>query len=115
MRDLPGGSPGPALLPEGWAWVRLGDIAEVVMGNSPPGTSYNRFGRGVPLINGPTEFGPGQLDNPAVVQYTDEPSRMCEVGDLLLCVRGSTTGRTNVASFAACIGRGVAAIRAVEC
>jgi type I restriction enzyme S subunit len=30
-------------------------------------------------------------------------------------VRGSTTGRTNVATFDACIGRGVAAIRALEC
>ncbi|MEQ1935131.1 MAG: restriction endonuclease subunit S, partial [Fimbriimonadaceae bacterium] len=108
-------SPGSGPLPAGWAWVRLGDVADVVSGNSPPGRSYNRSGRGVPLINGPTEFGPGQLDNPIMLQYTDAPTRMCEHGDMLLCVRGSTTGRTNVASFSACIGRGVAAIRAGEC
>ena len=36
---------------------------------------------------------------------------MCKEGDLLICVRGSTTGRTNIAGFDACIGRGVAAIR----
>jgi type I restriction enzyme, S subunit len=32
---------------------------------------------------------------------------------LLLCVRGSTTGRTNIAAFRACIGRGVAAVQAL--
>ena len=31
--------------------------------------------------------------------------------DLILCVRGSTTGRMNIAGFDACIGRGVAALR----
>ena len=98
----------------GWCWAQLGEIAEIVGGNSPAGLSYNREQRGVPLINGPTEFGPGQLDNPKAVQYTDAPSKFCEVGDLLVCVRGST-GRTNVASFRAAIGRGVAAVRAPEC
>src|SRR5688500_14804391 len=98
-------------LPDGWCWVRLGDITEIVMGNSPPGSSYNQAGRGVPLINGPTEFGPGPLDHPRIAQYTESPSKFCEPGDLLVCVRGSTTGRTNVASFRAAIGRGVAAIR----
>jgi type I restriction enzyme S subunit len=102
-------------LPKGWCWARLDEIAEVIGGNSPPGSSYNREERGVPLINGPTEFGTGPLDTPKAVQFTDAPSRLCDVGDLLVCVRGSTTGRTNVASFRAAIGRGVAAIRAPEC
>ncbi len=102
-------------LPKGWLWVRLADIADIVMGNSPPSSSYNTVGRGVPLINGPTEFDPGPFDNPKILQFTDAPSKFCEIGDLLICVRGSTTGRTNIASFRACIGRGVAAIRAPEC
>jgi type I restriction enzyme, S subunit len=46
-------------LPEGWQWVKLGDVCEVVMGQSPPGTSYNSNGLGEPLLNGPTEFGLG--------------------------------------------------------
>jgi len=101
-------------LPPGWLWVNLGDIADVTMGNSPPGSSYNEVGHGLPLINGPTEFGPGALDSPRQRQFTDEFSRTCMPGDLLICVRGSTTGRTNVASFEAAIGRGVASIRAFE-
>ena len=39
---------------------------------------------------------------------------MCKAGDLILCVRGSTTGRMNIAGQDACIGRGVAAIRSVQ-
>jgi type I restriction enzyme S subunit len=47
-----------------------------------------------------------------VKQYTTRPVKTCKENDLLLCVRGSTTGRTNVAGFDAAIGRGGAAIRA---
>ena len=36
---------------------------------------------------------------------------MCKAGDLILCVRGSTTGRMNLAGFDSCIGRGVASLR----
>src|SRR5262245_5476721 len=39
---------------------------------------------------------------------------MCVTGDLLVCVRGATTGRTNIAAFDACIGRDVALVRAWE-
>lgn len=87
----------------------LGDIAEVVMGQSPVGSSYNRHRAGSPLINGPTEF----TDRyPAVNQWTTAPIRFCRAEDVLICVRGSSTGRTNIADRAYCIGRGVAAVRA---
>jgi type I restriction enzyme S subunit len=68
----------------------------------------------VPLINGPVEFGPDPLSETLEVKFTTQPTKFCERGDLILCVRGSTTGRTNIASGHACIGRGVAAIRASE-
>jgi len=38
-----------AKLPSKWAFRPLGDIAEITMGNSPPGESYNEVGTGVPL------------------------------------------------------------------
>jgi len=98
-------------VPETWRWVRLGAITHVVMGQSPPGETYNKDGEGVPLINGPVEFTEGPFGKTVVNQYTTAPTNFCEEGDLLICVRGSTTGRTNVAGFRACIGRGVAAIR----
>ena len=90
------------------ATIPLGQIAEIDMGTSPPGTSYNKEGIGVPLINGPTEF----TDNsPVPQQWTTEPTRVCRKGDILICVRGASTGRMNTADREYCIGRGVAAIR----
>ncbi len=94
--------------------VPLREAADIVMGNSPPGDSYNEDGRGIPLINGPVEFSEDALGLTRRTKYTTQPTKMCVEGDLLLCVRGSTTGRTNVAGFDACIGRGVVAIRAKE-
>lgn len=98
-------------VPAHWALAPLGDVAEIIMGQSPPGETYNTGGEGLPLINGPAEFGSGWLDKPVAVQYTTKPTKLCHAGDLLVCVRGATTGRTNVAGEEACIGRGVAAIR----
>jgi type I restriction enzyme S subunit len=98
-------------IPKSWHWVRLGTITQVLMGQSPPGESYNKTGDGIPLINGPIEFTEGPFGKTFINQYTTAPTNLCEEGDLLLCVRGSTTGRTNIAGFRACIGRGVAAIR----
>jgi type I restriction enzyme, S subunit len=86
----------------------LGDVAVVEMGQSPPGGTYNDQGRGLPLLNGPTEFGP---HSPRPVQWTEATTKVAEPGDLLLCVRGATTGRMNWADQRYCIGRGLAAIR----
>jgi type I restriction enzyme, S subunit len=101
----------PFELPRGWEWTKLSDVSEIIMGQSPPGNSYNDHGEGVPLINGPVEFNPGPFDKIKKVKFTTSPSKICKEGDLIICVRGATTGRTNIAGFEACIGRGVAAIR----
>jgi type I restriction enzyme, S subunit len=92
-----------------WQVRSLGEVAEIVMGQSPAGASYNKAGIGVPLINGPTEF---TSRHPIRVQWTTSPTKLCRPGDLLLCVRGSSTGRTNISDDEYCIGRGVAAVRA---
>lgn len=98
-------------IPATWDFVRLDKVCNVVMGSSPPGSTYNKTGEGVPLINGPVEFTPGPFGLTVINQYTTAPSAFCDEGDFLICVRGSTTGRTNIAAFSACIGRGVAAIQ----
>jgi type I restriction enzyme S subunit len=87
---------------------KLGDIAEIIMGQSPEGSNCNEVGVGVPLLNGPTEFG-GRYPFP--VQFTTDPRKYAEENDLLFCVRGSTTGRMNWADQRYAIGRGLAAIR----
>ncbi len=100
----------PYELPQGWKWVRLGDISNITMGQSPKGDSYNDEGKGIPLINGPVEFGPTPFSRTKKIKWTTAPTKECEEGDLLICVRGSTTGRMNIAGFKSCIGRGVASI-----
>lgn len=92
----------------GWHDAQLAAIADVFSGHSPKGESYNTHGDGVPLINGPAEFGPRF---PQVFKWTTAPKRRCKKGDILFCVRGNTTGRMNEADQEYCIGRGVAAIR----
>ena len=94
-----------------WPTVALGEFYEIIMGQSPPGETYNTNGQGVPLINGPVEFGPEPFSKTIVNQYTTAPTKMCLEGDLVLCVRGATAGRMNIAGYSGCIGRGVAAIR----
>jgi len=86
----------------------LSHYAEIVMGQSPPGEACNTVGRGLPLLNGPTEYGP---HHPTPVQFTTDAHKQARAGDILFCVRGSTTGRMNWADREYAIGRGVAAIR----
>ena len=92
-----------------WQEKSLDEVAPVNMGQSPPGESYNDLGEGVPLLNGPTEFGERY---PSAVQWTITPTKLCGKGDILLCVRGATTGRMNWADKEYCIGRGLAALKA---
>ena len=78
------------------------------MGQSPSGDTCNEIGDGTPLLNGPTEFG---SKHPHPVQFTTDAKKTSLPGDLLFCVRGSTTGRMNWANKKYAIGRGLAAIR----
>ena len=95
--------------PTTWGNAKLADIAEVIMGASPDGATYNSDGIGVPLVNGPVEFGEYFI---LKTKWTSAPTRMSKNGDLIVCVRGSTTGRHAHADGEYCLGRGVCAIRA---
>src|SRR5438876_1212361 len=71
----------------------LGAVAEIVMGQSPPGETVNERRQGLPLLNGPTEFGP---HHPAPVQFTTDVRKTAQPRDILFCVRGSTNAEQNV-------------------
>jgi type I restriction enzyme S subunit len=94
-----------------WKLVDLSEIAELILGQSPKGDTYNNSGEGIPLINGPTEYG---LKYPRTIQWTTSPTKLCKKDDILFCVRGNTLGRLNIAQGAYCLGRGVAAIRGIH-
>lgn len=88
--------------------IPFSHIAEIIMGQSPKGEDVNNEGIGLPLLNGPTEF----TDRyPVPVQHTAYAKKTSLPGDILFCVRGSTTGRMNYSDQKYCIGRGLAAIR----
>ena len=95
-------------LPDGWRWARLGEVCDVVMGQSPPGSTYRSAPEGVPFFQGKAEF--GDL-HPTPRVWCVDPRKMAAPGDVLISVR-APVGPTNVADTACCIGRGLAALRA---
>jgi type I restriction enzyme, S subunit len=94
-------------IPQGWAVKPLGELASVTMGHSPKGDTYNEEGNGTPLVNGPVEFGERFTK---AVKWTTSPTKLCDAGDLVVCVRGSTTGRYVKSDGVYCLGRGVCGI-----
>lgn len=95
-------------LPDGWETKRLDEIADIVMGQSPPGSSYNEHGEGKPFFQGKAEF--GEI-HPTVRKYTTAGTKYAKAGDILMSVR-APVGPTNIADIDCVIGRGLAAIRA---
>lgn len=93
-------------IPERWGVEKLEKIANITMGQSPKGTSYNEVGEGMLFFQGSTDFG---WRFPVARQYTTEPSRIAEEDDILLSVR-APVGTLNIADTRCCIGRGLAAI-----
>lgn len=96
---------GPA--PKEWRCARLEDIAMITMGLSPKSDTYNKSAEGTPLINGPVEFGEKFTKQ---VKWTTAPTKLCDAGDLIVCVRGSTTGKYVKSDGTYCLGRGVCSI-----
>jgi type I restriction enzyme S subunit len=90
------------------AAVMLSDVAELVMGQSPPSTCYNDAGDGLPFYQGKTDFG-ATYPTPRI--YCSDPKKLAEEGDILMSVR-APVGATNLCKSQSCIGRGIAAIRA---
>ena len=97
-------------VPEGWKHKELSDIANITMGQSPSGKSYNESGDGEIFFQGSTDFG---WRYPKIRQYTNEPSRMAKAGDILLSVR-APVGTLNIADNDYCIGRGLAALNSKD-
>ena len=93
-------------IPIEWNNGTLIDIANITMGQSPDGTSYNKIGEGVLFYQGSTDFG---MRFPSVRQYTTAPSRFAKKGDILMSVR-APVGAVNIANNDCCIGRGLSAL-----
>ena len=94
-------------LPQGWVEVPLSRIAALNMGQSPPSSTYNTTGQGLPFFQGKAEFGDLY---PTPEKFCSHPNKIAECGDILISVR-APVGPTNLCRERSCIGRGLAAIR----
>lgn len=86
--------------------VELKNVGELIMGQSPPGKSYNENGNGIPFLQGNAEF--GEI-NPSHIKYTTAANKIVEKGTILISVR-APVGDLNLADRKYCIGRGLAGL-----
>ncbi|KCZ70586.1 restriction endonuclease S subunit [Candidatus Methanoperedens nitroreducens] len=92
-----------------WKRFKLGDnnISEIIMGQSPSSSSYNKLQKGLPFYQGKKDFG---LISPAPTVWCSKPKKIAKKGDILISIR-APVGPTNIADADCCIGRGLASIR----
>ena len=90
--------------------VKLCDLAEIIMGQSPNSKTYNDYSEGVPFFQGKADFG----DKYTIVRHwTNKPIKIARKNSVLLSVR-APVGPVNLANEDCCIGRGLCSINALE-
>ena len=98
----------PYEIPNNWVWTRLGDIAEINMGQSPEGStvSLNKE-NGIGLIGGASDMGEVF---PSITRYTTKPTKLSTKDDIIISVR-ATLGKPIFSNGVYCLGRGVCGIK----
>ena len=97
-------------VPEGWEKKRLGDFANVIMGQSPKSEFYNNENKGLPFHQGVGSYGNRfVVDNTYSTFYT----RIAEPRSILFSVR-APVGRLNITKNKIVIGRGLAAMTHID-
>ena len=91
-------------------YVKLKEVCEISMGQSPDSSSYNKEMIGVPFFQGNADFGE---KNPDARAWTTKPRKMALINDILISVR-APIGALNYANKNCCIGRGLASIRPIK-
>lgn len=93
-----------------WQVRTVGEVATVVMGQSPSGSSYNTKAHGVVLIQGNAD-----IENRRSFDrvWTTSPSKRVRKGDVVLTVR-APVGFTARAHADACLGRGVCGLSTTD-
>ena len=92
--------------PDYWKVARLGDVCNIIMGQSPPSTTYNNEGLGMPFLQGKAEF--TELF-PHPTKYCTKQLKVCPKGSVLMSVR-APVGNVNLADREYIIGRGLTSI-----
>jgi type I restriction enzyme S subunit len=95
-------------IPADWRVAPLGNVVEITMGQSPPSTTYNEEGQGLPFLQGKAEFG---ARHPRPMKWCSSPLKVVSKGTILMSVR-APVGDVNIAATTCCIGRGLAGLKA---
>ena len=91
-------------IPKGWKVGYLSEIADIIMGQSPNGSTYNENGEGIIFYQGRAEFG---TRFPSIRLFTTNPTRIAPANSILISVR-APVGDINITHKDCCIGRGLA-------
>jgi type I restriction enzyme S subunit len=91
-----------------WCRIKLGRFCDILMGQSPPSSTYNEERKGLPFFQGVKDF--GRIYPNKRIYCTASTQKIAEKDDVLLSVR-APVGEVNVASEKCIIGRGIAALR----
>jgi type I restriction enzyme S subunit len=94
---------------QAWKIKELGDVCEVIAGQSPEGKFYNTANNGLPFYQGKKEFTDRYIGKPTT--WTTKITKEAQIDDILMSVR-APVGPINFATQKICIGRGLASIRA---
>ncbi|EGP5301843.1 hypothetical protein EAC14_11930 [Enterococcus faecium] len=98
----------PFQIPKNWRWYSLQEIAEIIMGQSPPGTSVSTEKKGIEFHQGKINFSNMYLNESD--KKTDQPKKIVGKDTLLLSVR-APVGNLNITSREISIGRGLCGIK----
>ncbi len=91
--------------------MRLGNIFQIQMGQSPKGETVSTNQKGTEFHQGKAFFGDRYLIHSN--QYTSAPSKYAPANSLLLCVR-APVGKVNITEREICIGRGLCSIAPMD-
>ena len=90
--------------------MKIREICNITMGQSPSSATYNENGDGLPFFQGAADFG---KKFPMTRVWCSSPLKIAYAGDILISVR-APVGTMNIATSECCIGRGLAAIKVDE-
>ena len=97
-------------LPKGWIKTTIDNVCLIILGRSPPSSTYNQDKVGLPFFQGKADFG---TFHPTTRNWCTNPETFAEKNDILISVR-APVGPTNISLEKCCIGRGLAAVRSLD-
>ena len=80
----------PFEIPKGWEWSKLSNVIELLSGQDFIPEKYNSSNQGIPYITGASNIVNGTL---AINRWTETPTVIGKLGDLLIVCKGSGVGK----------------------